>query len=157
MSRWKSRTWMAFRIFGDLPPAEEVTRLVGMAPTFQRRKGEPIPPGRRKQPFDVWSLELIKRSEWEDGPPLPEATARAAETLRRLTPGLAQLDQRVVTAQLWISTIREEAQGGFDIPAEIVAAAGAAQLEVTVSVLIILEDDEGDDDSVDGNAAPPET
>jgi hypothetical protein len=135
---------MAFRIFGDLPPSDEVTRLLGVVPTFQRRKGEPIPPGRRKQPFDVWSLELIKRSEWEDGPPLPEATARVADTLRRLAPGLAQLDRGAVTAQLWISSIREEAMGGFDIPAEIVTAAGAAQLEIVVSVLIILEDDDED-------------
>ena len=144
VSRWKSRTWMALRLAGDLPPTEEVTRLLGIAPTFQRRKGEPIPPGRRKQPTDVWSLELIKRSEWEDGPPLPEATTRAADMLRRLTPGLAQLDRSVINAELWISTIREEAMGGFGIPAEIVAAAGAAQLEISVSVLILLEDDEED-------------
>jgi hypothetical protein len=136
---------MSFRLAGDLPPTEEVTHLLGVVPTMQRRKGEPIPLG-RKQPFDVWSLKLIERSEWEDGPPLPEATARAAKMLRHLTPGLAQLDRSVITAQLWISTMREEAQGGFDIPAEIIVAAGAAKLEVVVSVLIILEDDEDDED-----------
>ena len=145
MSHSKSRTCMGLRLSGDLPPTEEITRLLGIAPTDQARKGEPIHRGRRQQPFDVWMLDLIARSEWEDGPPLPEATTRAADTLRRLTPGLAQLDRSVVTAQLWISTIREEAMGGFDIPAEIVTVAGAAQLEVVVSVLILLEDDEEDD------------
>jgi hypothetical protein len=140
---------MAFRVFGDLPPTEEVTRLLGVTPTRYRRRGEAIPPGRRQQPFDVWILELIERSEWEDGLPLPEATARAAGMLRHLTPGLAKLDRSVVNAELWISTIREEAMGGFGIPAEIVAAAGAAQLEISVSVLIILEDDE--DDGADVN------
>jgi uncharacterized protein DUF4279 len=152
---------MALRLSGDLPPTEEVTRLLGIAPTDQTRKGEPIHLGRQRQPTDVWSLELIHRSEWEDGPPLPGATARAAETLRSLTPGLIQLDRSAVTTELWISTIREEAMGGFGIPAEIVAAAGAAQLEISVSVLILLEDDEEDDtnkadDSLEGDVASPD-
>ncbi len=145
MSHWKSRTSMSFRLSGDLPPSQDVTHLLGIAPTFDRRKGELIPPRRRKQPVDVWGLDLIDRSEWEDGLPLPEATARVADILRRLTPGLAQLDRDAVNAELWISTIREEAMGGFGIPAEIVAAAGAAQLQISVSVLIILEDDEEGD------------
>lgn len=155
MSRYKSRTNMALRLSGDLPPDEEMARLLGIAPTRHKRKGEPIHRGRQRQPTDVWRLELIHWSEWEDGPPLPEATARAADTLRRLTPGLAQLDRSVVNAELWISTIREEATGGFGIPAEIVAAAGAAKLEISVSVLIILEDDE--DDSEEGAATSIET
>lgn len=145
MSHEKSRTNMSLRLSGDLPPADEITHLLGIAPTFQRRKGEPIPPGRRRQPVDVWILDLIERSEWEDGLPLPDATARAAEVLRRVTPGLAQLDQHLVNIELWISTTRETAMGGFGVPAEIVAAAGAAQLQISVSVLIILEDDEDDD------------
>jgi hypothetical protein len=37
--------------------------------------------------------------------------ARVADILRRLTPGLAQLDRRVVNAELWISALREEAMG----------------------------------------------
>lgn len=144
MSHEKSRTNMFLRLSGDLPPNDEAPRLLGIAPTFQRRKGELIPPGRRRQPVDVWLLDLIERSEWEDGLPLPEATARAAEALRRVTPGLAQLDRHLVNAELLISTIRETAMGGFGIPAEIVAAAGVAQLEISVSVLILLEDDEDD-------------
>ena len=143
MSHEKSRTSMSFRLSGDLPPTEEVTRLLGVTPTRQRRKGEPSHLG-RLQPFDVWILDLIARSEWEDGPPFPEATARAVDILRRLTPGLAQLDRRVVNAELWISTTREGVMGGFGIPGEIVAATGAAQLQISVSVLIILEDDEED-------------
>ena len=160
VSHAKSRTSMSFRLSGDLPPSQEVTHLLGIAPTFERRKGEPIPPGRRKQPIDVWSLALINRSEWEDGLPLSEATARVADILRRLTPGLAQLDRRVINAELWIGTTREEAMGGFGIPVEIVAAAGAAQLQISVSVHILLVDDEDDgadevDSGADGNVARP--
>ncbi len=148
---------MTLRLSGDLPPTEEVTRLLGVAPTMQRRKGEPIHRGRRKQPTDMWSLELIHRSEWENGLPLPEAATRAADTLRHLTQGLAQLDRQVVNAELWISTIREEAMGGFGIPVEIVAAAGTAQLEISVSVLILLEDDEANGmEAEEGDAASPE-
>jgi Domain of unknown function (DUF4279) len=104
---------MALRLSGKLPPTEEVTSLMGIAPTFQRRKGEPIPPGRRQQPVDVWSLDLIERSEWADRPPLPEAATRAAEMLRLLTPGLAQLDRHLVNVELWISSIREEVMGAL--------------------------------------------
>ena len=148
---------MSLRLSGVLPPTEEVTRLLGIAPTEQGRKGEPIHLGRQQQPVDVWILNLIERSEWEADLPLPEAIARAADTLRRVTPGLAQLDRRVANAELWISTIREEAMGGFGIPSEIVAAAGAAQLEISVSVLIILEDDEDDViEAEEGEAANPE-
>lgn len=162
MGRWKSRTSMSFRLAGDLPPTDEVTRLLGIAPTDQRRKGEPIHRGRQQQLVDVWILDLIERNEWEDGLPLPEATARVADILRRLTPGLAQLDRRVINAELWIGTTREEATGGFGIPVEIVAAAGAAQLQISVSVHILLEDDEDDgadeaDSGVDGNVTQPET
>ncbi len=149
VSHAKSRTNMSLRLSGELPPSEEVTRLLGIAPTFQRRKGETIPPGRRKQPADVWGLDLIERSEWEDGLPLPEATARVADILRRLAPGLAQLDRHLVNSALWIGTTREEAMGGFGIPAEIVAAAGVAKLEISVAVHILLEDDE--DDGADMN------
>lgn len=149
MSGKKSRTYMGLRLSGDLPPTEEVTRLLGIAPTEQGRKGEPIHRGRQQQPADVWSLNLIERSEWEDGLPLPEAAARAADMLRSLTRGLSQLDRRLVKAELWISTIREETMGGFGIPSEIVAAAGAAQLEISVSVLILLDDDGGGDDQND--------
>jgi len=145
VSEWKSRTSMSFRLSGDLPPAQEVTHLLGIAPTFDRRKGELIPPRGRKQPVDVWGLELIDKGEWEDNLPLPEAIARVADILRRLTPGLAQLDRRVVKAELWISTTRAEEMGGFAIPVEIVAAAGAAQLQISISFLILLEDDDEDD------------
>lgn len=154
MSHSNSRTSMSFRLSGDLPPSQEVTHLLGIAPSFDRRKGELIPPRRRKQPADVWGLELIDRSEWEDGLPLPEATARVADILRRLTPGLAQLDRCVVNAELWIGTTRGEAMGGFGIPVEIVAAAGTAQLQISVSVHILLEDDE--DDGNDGAVATSE-
>ena len=113
MGQWKSRTSMSIRLSGDLPTTEEVTRLLRIAPTDHARKGEPIHRGGEQQPVDVWSLELIQRSEWEDGPPLPEATARATDILRGLTPGLAQLDRHAVKAELWISTIREEAMGAL--------------------------------------------
>jgi Domain of unknown function (DUF4279) len=142
VSHAKSRTNMALRLSGDPPSTEEVSHLLGIAPTDQARRGDLIHRGRQQQPVDVWTLDLIERSEWEDGSPLPEVTRRAAEMLRRLTPGLTQLDRNTVNAELWISTIREEAMGGFGIPAEIVAAAGMAQLEISVSVLILLEDDD---------------
>ena len=59
MSHRKSRTSLIFRLAGDLPAADEVTRLLGVAPTRQRRKGELVHLGRH-QPFDVWILNLIE-------------------------------------------------------------------------------------------------
>lgn len=151
VSHWKSHTSMNLRLSGDLPPSDEVGHLLGIAPTFVRRKGEPVPPGRRKQPVDVWDLDLIDSSEWEANLPLPEATARVADILRRLTPGLAQLDRRVVNAELWIGTTRVEEMGGVAIPVEIVAAAGAAQLQISVSILVVLDDDDDRDSNAENN------
>lgn len=41
---------------------------------------------------------------------------------------------------LYVSTVREEDQGGFEFPVEMIAAAGAAGLSLHVSVLVMLDD-----------------
>jgi hypothetical protein len=69
--------------------------------------------------------------------------ARAAGVIRQLTPVLASLDRsHVQTAELLISTFREESNGGFDLPAELVAAAAAANLSIGLSIWIWMDIDE---------------
>jgi hypothetical protein len=54
-------------------------------------------------------------------------------------------------ADLYISAIRDEESGGFDLPAALIAAAGAAQLALAVSILCDVADDEADSEGVDGD------
>ncbi|MCU0549572.1 MAG: hypothetical protein MUC48_09520 [Leptolyngbya sp. Prado105] len=42
---------------------------------------------------------------------------------------------------MYISTIREEDQGGFSLPTELVIAAAKAQLSIEISILVMLDDD----------------
>jgi hypothetical protein len=47
-------------------------------------------------------------------------------------------------ASLYISAIRDEESGGFDLPAALITAAGAAQLGLAVSILCDVPDDDDD-------------
>ena len=83
----------------------------------------------RPQPVNHLGLEL---DTWErrwpddpaDEPPLIADEQRRflkiAETIARLAPTLASLDRTQCRADLFISTIRHEDWGGFDLPAEFV-------------------------------------
>ena len=71
--------------------------------------------------------------------------AGVATRLTRMAPTLCALDRSLCTTELYISTVRQEQQGGFGLPAELVAAAAAAGLELSISILVLLpEDDEGE-------------
>ncbi len=43
-------------------------------------------------------------------------------------------------ADLYISTIREEDQGGLTLPPELVAATASAGLSIQISILVMLDD-----------------
>jgi hypothetical protein len=134
---------VSLRLVGDLPPSEELTRLLGTQPTTDRRRGQLIHPRtRRIQPIDVWSLDL---TGWQRGHLYTAVLPQAATTLQQMAPALAALDRTGSRAQLYISAIRDEESGGFDLPAELIAAAGAAGLEMAVSILCDVEDDDEDD------------
>lgn len=135
-----SETSVSLRLVGDLPPLEELTRLLGTRPTRDRRRGQPFRPGSRTiQPVDVWTLDLMG---WQRGHLDGEALAQVAATLLQMAPALAALDRTQCRAQLYISAIRDEESGGFELPAQLVAAAGAANLELVVSILCDVEDDD---------------
>jgi hypothetical protein len=86
--------------------------------------------------------------EWEGSRADEQAMAEAAAVLQQMALILASMERSGWRAQLYISTIRREEQGGFDIPAEIVIAAGVAKLELIVSVLIgiYVEDESTEED-----------
>jgi hypothetical protein len=94
------------------------------------------------QKLDVWSLERIERRAWTETRPDPDGLSDAVESLRRIGPALASLDRKSCRVQLYLSSIRDEEQGGFDIPAELIAAAGAAGAELIVSILVMWYGDE---------------
>ena len=134
---------LCLRLHGELPPAEELNSLLGVVPTCNFRQGQII--GKRRiQPTDVWILNLteIKCSGTENEiNEMKKQMQQAAVTLQQLAPALAALDRSTCKVELYISTIREEDQGGFSLPVEIIAAAAAVNLSsIEVSILVMLDD-----------------
>lgn len=124
---------VSLRLSGMLPPSEHLTELLGVNPTRSLRQGDRISK-RRVQPMDLWQLdlEIVK----DDRLSLHDAAVQ----LKQLATTIAQLDRTSCRAELYISTIREEDQGGFSLPAELVAAAAEANLSIEVSILVMLDD-----------------
>jgi hypothetical protein len=136
-----SRNKLWLRLVGDLPPSEELTRHLGLVPTTNRRQG--MPTGLDEpQKVDVWSVELIERDRWTRSCPDERALAEALGTLRRVAPLLASLDRTGWSAELYLSTIRDEEQGGFYLPRELVDLAAKADLAISVSILVAWPDDD---------------
>jgi hypothetical protein len=71
-----------------------------------------------------------------------EKIAATTAALQRLAPALANLDRSKTRVSFWISTIREEEEGGFELPADLVAAAAAAGLRIAVSIMVAFDDDD---------------
>jgi hypothetical protein len=137
-----SRNKLWLRLRGDLPPSEELTQILDTTPTTDRRRGSPIRGTGEAQRADVWSVELIRRDHWSRNRPDDDALAQAVMKLQRMAPGLTSLDRERCQAELYLSSIREEEQGGFAVPAELVAAAALANLPLSVSILVLLSTDD---------------
>lgn len=140
-----SRNSLSIRLIGELPLTEKVNNLLGLEPSSVRRRGEPSKWNHGIMPEDIWVAKLVNWGEWLDGPPPTAVRDRVTQLLLRITPALNSLDRTRVHAELFLATNREEEMGGFDIPVEWVAAAAAARLQIVVSVLADLDDDEEDD------------
>jgi len=128
-----SRNKLSVRLRGELPPSEDLTRLLGVAPTVDRRRGMPSIGSGGVQTMDVWAVELAK---WESVRADEQMMQQAIATLRKMIPGLTTLDRSRCHAELYMSSIRDEEWGGFDLPSDIIAAAGEAKLELIVSILV---------------------
>lgn len=135
------RTIMSLRLGGELPSSEELIALLGETPTYEGRKGMPIPRSSRTQPHDVWILTL---ATWQSKDEAQQAMESVAARLRRLAAGLQRLDRSRMFSDLYVSWIQDESQGGFTLPADVVAAAADGQLQLTISLLVLSEDYEED-------------
>lgn len=156
------RLWV--RLVGEptLPPTKDLVTLLGVEPTTDWRRGGPLlgkPIQGRKSPMrlkdwgdrqevDVWTVELVE--SWKTSPD-PIKMAHAVRTLERMAQGLAALDRTRCRAELYVSATCFEAMGSFGLPAAILATAGAAQLELVVSIFCAVYDDgNGEEESKGG-------
>lgn len=135
------RTTLSLRLVGELPPAEEISALLGAEPSVSRRRGEALAGGRDYQKTDVW---LLKLGTLEDEAAETPRSEGAADALRRMSPALAALDRSGYRTELYVGSVEtvprsenETYAGGFVLPQPIVAAAAECGLEVRVSTLII--------------------
>lgn len=128
---------VSLRLSGMLLPSEHLTELFGVQPTRSLRQGDRVSK-RRVQPVDLWQLDLASAHNSES---LDQQLQKAAIQIKQLAPGIEKLDRSTCRAELYISTIREEDQGGFALPTELITAAAAAQLSIEFSILVMLDND----------------
>lgn len=139
---------ISLRIFGELPPLHELTQRLAVEPTTFLRRGEFVSK-RRIQPVDMWSLDLLRyeSNNYEsDDSEIDQKWIDVASAIRRLSPAIAKLDRTQCKTDLYISTIREEDQGGVSLPSELISAAAAANLSIEVSILVMLDDYDDDEE-----------
>ncbi len=157
-----SRVRVSIRLGGDVRDLEAVAQVADgfpdRIPYRLLRQGELR--GHAVQPANVliiplaaWERGAISSDDDRDAILADERAqlAAAADVVARLAPALAALARSRTTAELWVSTIREEYMGGFGLPVDLVAAAASAGLSISLSILVDWpEDDDGDDaDAVD--------
>jgi hypothetical protein len=91
-------------------------------------------------PADTWTASLI--DYWSGGPdeevrePMQQATA----ILERIAPSLTDLASAGCHSELYISSMRYEEDGGFELPAALVAAAAKGGLKLSISIFCALDD-----------------
>lgn len=134
-----STVQMSLRLGGNLPSPEELTLTLGMKPTEFRRRGDRVSK-KRVQPVDVWILDLVKFDTDSTKDERDNQMLQAATILHQMSSSLAALERTNCNADLYISTIREEDQGGLSLPPELVAAAAAGGLSIQISILVMLDD-----------------
>ena len=134
-----STSKISLRLSGNLPPADELTHNLGITPTKVLRRGDSLSK-KRVQPVDIWSLELAKFDSESPKQEIDNQMQQAAIILQQMAPVLATLDRTNCNTDLYISTIREEDQGGLSLPPELVAATAASGLSIQISILVMLDD-----------------
>ncbi|QZZ18565.1 DUF4279 domain-containing protein [Leptothermofonsia sichuanensis E412] len=144
---------ISLRLTGDLPPPEELIRILNVKPTKLLRRGQHVSQ-RRIQPTDVWCLDLAAFDGNSHPIEMQADLQKSARRLEELAEAITSITQKAqCKAELYISTIREEDQGGFSLPPDLVAAAAAAGLSIELSILVMLEENEPKLMSAPGKAA----
>lgn len=142
-----SRTQLLLRLVGTLPATDELTRRLGVRPSNDIRRGTVVRALGRAQDVDVWWVVLIERQQWTGVYPDEPALTRAVAMLERMAPELSTLVEAGNRGELYISSIRDEDQGGFYLAPGLVSVAAKAHLSVNISILVMLDDDEEETES----------
>jgi hypothetical protein len=131
---------ISVKLRGVLPLDSEITQLVGMSATKVFRKGDVLNWGTKKiQQEDLWILDLIPQLDnyQSTESEITEQILVAAKTLEKIAPNICQISCDKFTTELYISIIREEEQGGFTLPVQLISAAAIAKLSIRTSILVL--------------------
>ena len=136
------------RVVGQLHNVDAVARIFAeLSPTVSRKGSV-----NRVKAIQNADVIVARLGRWTTHTAADHAVAEReyllplAATIRQLAPELRQLDRSQCRVELYISTTREEEQGGFELPEELVIAAGLAGLRIGVSILVMLGDETAQDD-----------
>jgi hypothetical protein len=135
-----SKIFVSVKLRGTLPPDDEIARLVGMPATKVFRKGDVLNLKIKKtQQEDLWILDLVPQLDNYESTEseILEQFLVAAKTLLEIAPNICQMSCDKFTTELYISTLREEEQGGFTLPVQLIYAAALAKLPIRTSILVM--------------------
>lgn len=143
-----SETTIKLRLVGNpLPSDDELKDILNATSMRIRRKGDHRTKT-IKQSIDVCILELFNyefNGYIDNKNTSDEIQAKLISVAHRISsiaPTLASLDREKYRVDFYVSTIREEDQGGLIFPTELVAAAANAGASMHISILVLFEEDE---------------
>jgi hypothetical protein len=142
-----SKNSMSLRITGDLPSADELAQRLGLATNSFVRRGTKAFGGTWVVPADCWTAILIEEWSGEVDEDVSTAMQQATASLERIAPLLIGLARAGCHSELYIISIRYEEDGGFELPAALVAAAAKAGLKLAVSIRCAIYDSAEDEDA----------
>ena len=134
-----SKIILSFKLRGILPDDDRIDKMVGIPATKIFRKGDLINLKTQKiQHEDLWILNLTKILDDNEATEseINEQILVGAKILEKIAPNINKISSDEFTAELYVSNVREEAQGGFTLPLKLIHAAAIARLPIRISILV---------------------
>ena len=142
-----SRFRVALRMIGPSSRLEAfVPTISGLSLSYSYRSNRDIDLNVLQQNEAVLVIDLAKWSHPTTEDNLSTSSDQVdeinhlTETLIILTESMQNCDRSDMKKSLYISTIRKEDQGGFEIPAKLVSVCASFSLSIEVSILVLLDE-----------------
>ncbi|MBU6954006.1 DUF4279 domain-containing protein [Hahella sp. HN01] len=126
---------VSLRIIGDIEHFDEITKVVGVKPTYSHKKGDKRSP--RSKPFerDVW----IYKPEIDEHKPLAEHLDSLWATVSANVENIKALKEKL-KVDIFCGYRSDCDHAGFDVPYQSLTIFQALEVPFSVSVIVIRPD-----------------